>query len=109
MPVKALAEYDFPSRSREELYGDDMLVHVWWRDNPLFCSAATFRAPKTMSWADFKTQMIDPWAASDPAYDPSQAFEWGYDEGAFTPEDAASLAELGVAHKHTISLRAPSH
>ena len=105
MPVKALGAYDFPSKSRQELYGEDMLVHVWWRDNPMFCSAATFRTPQNITWADFKAQMIDPWAASDPAYDPATAFEWGYDGGPFAPEDGKSLKELGVGHKHVISLK----
>ena len=104
MAIKALADNDFPSRSRQELYGDDMLVHVWWKDNPMFCAAATFRAPTAMTWADFKAGMIDPWAASDPAYDPSFAFDWGYDGGAFSPRDDATLADLGVGHKHTISM-----
>ncbi len=107
MAVKALGTYDFPSRSRQELYGDDMLVHVWWKDNPMFCAAATFRAPTAMTWADFKAQMIDPWAGSDPAYDPAFAFAWGYDGGDFAPNEAKTLAELGVGHKHTISMAAP--
>ena len=71
MPVKALYDYDFPSKDRQEVYGDDILVNVMWTNNPMLCSAACFRTPKAMSWADFKAQMIDPWAASDPDYDPS--------------------------------------
>jgi phenol hydroxylase P4 protein len=70
MAVKAIYDYDFPSRDRQELYGDDILVNVLWANNMMFCSAACFRAPKAMSWADFKSQMVDPWAASDPDYDP---------------------------------------
>ena len=37
MAVVALKEgYEFPSRSRQELYGDDQLVHVMWRNNAMF-------------------------------------------------------------------------
>ena len=59
MAVKALYDYDFPSKDRQELFGDDILVNVLWTNNMMFASAACFRAPKAMSWADFKSQMID--------------------------------------------------
>ena len=55
MTVKALYDYDFPSRDRQELYGDDILVNVMWTNNRMFASPACFRAPKAMSWADFKS------------------------------------------------------
>ena len=60
MAVKALYDYDFPSKDRQELFGDDILVNVLWTNNMMFASAACFRAPKAMSWADFKSQMVDP-------------------------------------------------
>ena len=71
MAVKALYDYDYPAKDRQEVFGDDILVNVMWANNMMFCAAACFRAPKAMSWADFKSQMIDPWAASDPDYDPA--------------------------------------
>ena len=58
MAVRSIGEYDFPSRSRQELYGDDQLVHLWWRDNPWFCAAACFRAPKAMTWGDFRAWLF---------------------------------------------------
>ena len=36
MTVKAMYDYDYPSRDRQELFGDDMLVNVQWVNNPLF-------------------------------------------------------------------------
>jgi phenol hydroxylase P4 protein len=104
MAVKSIGTYDFPSKSREELYGDDMLVHVWWKDNPMFVAAACFRAPKAMSWGDFRGAILDPWAHSDPDYDPAHAFTWELDGAAFTPEDSRTLAELGIAHKHVVAM-----
>lgn len=104
MAVKALGPYDFPSKSRQELYGDDQLVHVWWRNNRMFCAAATFRAPTSMTWADFRQGCVDPWAASDPDFDASTAFEWALDGEAFTPEDDMTLEQLGIGHKHVVSL-----
>ena len=39
MTVKALYEYDYPSRDRQENFGDDLLVNVQWLNNPMFgCS-----------------------------------------------------------------------
>lgn len=99
MAVKALYDYDFPSKDRQENFGDDFLVHVMWADNMMFCCAACFRAPKAMSFADFKSQMIDPWAASDPDYDPSAPRDWQVNGEAFPATDAVSLEESGVGHK----------
>lgn len=104
MAIASLGPYDIPSRSRQELYGDDILISVWWKDNRLFCAAAMFRAPKAMTWGDFKSQLVDPWAGSDPEYDASHAFTWGYDGEPFTPQDDKTLEELGIGHKHVISM-----
>ena len=43
MTVKSIGAYEFPSRSRQELYGDDQLVHVWFTDTLWFAAAACFR------------------------------------------------------------------
>ncbi len=107
MAVRAITpDYKFPSRSRQELYGDDQLVHVWWKNSMWFCSAGCFRAPKAMTWGDFKAGMIDGWAASDPDYDPSTPGNWVLDDQPMTPRDDATLAELGVGHKSLISFLA---
>ncbi len=106
MSVRAIGTYDFPSRSRQELYGDDQLVHVWWRNNMMFCAAACFRAPKAMAWGDFRAAMVDPWAGSDPDYDPSTPHDWTVDDVAVTPSDDQTLEQLGVGHKSLVSFRA---
>ncbi len=76
MTVKAMYEYDYPSRDRQELFGPDMLVNVQWVNNPLFAAPACFRAPRAMPWADFKSQIVDPWAGSDADYDPAATTGW---------------------------------
>ena len=43
MAVKSIGTYEFPSRSRQELYGDDQLVHLWFQGNMWFCASACFR------------------------------------------------------------------
>ena len=50
MAVKSIGTYEFPSRSRQELYGDDQLVHLWFQEDMWFCAAACFRAPRAMTW-----------------------------------------------------------
>ncbi len=105
MAVKALYDYEFPSADRAELFGDDMLVHVAWRGNMTLCSPACFRAPKSMPWADFKAQMVDPWAAADPDYDPGATVDWRVDDAAFIPTDGMTLAHTGVEHKGVITFR----
>jgi phenol/toluene 2-monooxygenase (NADH) P4/A4 len=105
MPVKATYDYDFPAADRAELFGDDMLVNVMWTGNTTLCSPACFRAPRTIPWADFKAQMIDPWAATDPDYDPGAATDWRVDDDPFTPADGMTLAHTGVVHKGLITFR----
>lgn len=105
MTVKALYHYDYPSKDRQQLFGDDILVNVMWANNMMLVSAACFRAPKTMSWADFKSQMVDPWAASDPDYDPSAPGDWQANGEGFDPGDETTLDETGVGHKGLITFR----
>ena len=109
MGVRAIVDtYDFPSRSRQELYGDDQLVHVWWRNNLWFCAAACFRAPKAMRWGDFLDGVVYPWAAGDPSFDPATVSGWVLDDEPLDPRREQTLAELGVGHKSLLEFRAPS-
>jgi phenol/toluene 2-monooxygenase (NADH) P4/A4 len=105
MAVKALYDYDYPSKDRPEVYGDDLLVHVMWAGNMMLCSAACFRAPKAMGWGEFKTLMIDPWAASDPDYDPSAPTDWRIDGREVAPSAETSLVDAGVVHKGLVTFR----
>jgi len=106
MTVKALYDYDYPAKDRQENFGDDILVHVLWANNLMFCAAACFRAPKAMPWSDFKAQMIDPWASSDPGYDPAAPAGWQVDGGGAIDTGAnPTLEETGVGHKGLITFR----
>lgn len=99
MTVKALYDYEFPSADRAEVFGDDLLLYVHWVGNPLFCSAACFRAPKAMPFGEFVSAMVAPWAASDPDFDPARIRDWRLFEEAFDPADQKSLDDLGIGHK----------
>ena len=105
MTVKALGPYTFPAKDRQEVYGDDQLVNVLWEGNMLFCSAACFRVPRSMTWADFRAQMIDPWASADPDYRPDEVGEWLRDDESIDPAPEATLVDLGVPHKGLIRFR----
>jgi phenol hydroxylase P4 protein len=104
MAVKAIYDYDFPAVDRAEVFGDDMLVNVWWRDNLLITTPACFRAPKAITFADFKANLVDGWAATDPDYDPAAATDWQVDDQPITPDGGAALADL-VGHKGLLSFR----
>lgn len=99
MTVKALYDYEFPSADRAELFGDDQLVYVHWQGNPLFCSAACFRAPKAMPFGEFVENIVRPWAASDPDFDPAGVRGWRLFDKPIEPDPATSLDELGIGHK----------
>ncbi|MCQ4079128.1 phenol hydroxylase subunit P4 [Streptomyces sp. RB6PN25] len=104
--VQSIGTYEFPSRSRQELYGDDQLVHVLWRNNEMFCAAACFRAPRAMTWAEFTAGMVEPWAASDPSFVPGSTQAWILDDDPFSPQPGMSLASLGVGHKSLLTFEA---
>lgn len=106
MPVKALYDYDFPSADRAELFGDDQLVYVHWDGNPLFCSAACFRVPRAMPFGEFVAQIVTPWAASDPDFDPGAPLSWRLFDEPLAPEPGRSLADLGIGHKALLHFRA---
>ena len=105
MAVKSIGAYDFPSKSRQELYGDDQLVHVWFQGNPWFCAAGCFRAPKAMTWGDFWSQVVVPFAEEDPDFDPAAQRTWTLHGEPLTPREDATLQELGVVHKDVIGMR----
>lgn len=106
MGVRAIGDYKFPSRSRVELYGDDQLVHVWWRDNQFLASAATFRVPVAMPFGEFVATVVEPWAGSDPDFRPGSPGSWQLDGQPIDVDNDRSLGDLGVGHKHTLSFQA---
>lgn len=106
MTVKALYDYDFPSADRAELFGDDQLVYVHWTGNPLFCSAACFRVPKAMAFGEFVSGVVEPWAASDPDFDPAKVGDWRLFAETLEPADQKSLADLGIGHKALLTFTA---
>ncbi|MBY8859351.1 phenol hydroxylase subunit P4 [Nocardia sp. CA2R105] len=106
MTVKALYDYEFPSADRAELFGEDQLVYVHWRGNPLFCSAACFRVPRAMTFGDFLAGMVEPWAASDPDFDPARMRDWELFDAAAEFDTGTTLADLGIGHKALLTFTA---
>ena len=70
MTVKALYDYDYPSKDRQELFGDDILVNVMWTTTGCWPLRRASGHPRRCPGREPKSQMIDTWAASDPDYDP---------------------------------------
>jgi phenol hydroxylase P4 protein len=103
MAVRANYDYDWPSRSAAELYGDDQLVHVWWRGNPFFVSAQTFRLPKAMPFGEL-VGLCKGFFAADPDFVPDamDTVQWRIDKVDVTPDLSASLEANGVGHKSLV-------
>ena len=107
--IRSLGDYDVPSRSRQELYGDDILLNVWWRDNPWYCSAACYRVPLAMTWGDFWAGLFVPYHEEDPDFDASlgwEQFEWTLGGAPVTPTADATIEGLGLTHKAVLGFRA---
>lgn len=112
-PIHSIGDYTAPSRSRQELYGDDMLVMVWWRGNPWFVAAACFRAPQAMPFGAFWEALFVPYHEEDPGFDASKGweqFDWflaaGPEHTPITPAPDLTLADLGVTHKAVLGFSA---
>ncbi|WP_068276765.1 phenol hydroxylase subunit P4 [Aldersonia kunmingensis] len=103
MTVKALYDYDYPSADRVELFGDDELVYVHWRGNLLFSSAGCFRAPKAMTFGEFRSAIVDAWAESDPEYDSASVHDWQLFDEPLEADPGRTLADLGIGHKALLS------
>ncbi|MGD9957569.1 MAG: phenol hydroxylase subunit P4 [Candidatus Nanopelagicales bacterium] len=103
MAVKAMYDYDWPSRSAAELYGDDQLVHVWFRGNVFFVSAQTFRFPKAMPFGEL-VGLCKGFFAADPDFVPDamDSASWKVDGQPITPDLGTSLEENGVGHKSLV-------
>lgn len=106
MPVVAISGYSFPSRSRAELYGDDQLVNVLWRNNTYLCAPATFRAPKGMPFGEFLASIVEPWAASAPDFVAGSTGGYQVDFAAVTVDPEKSLTDNGIGHKSLLSFEA---
>ena len=103
MAVIAMYDYDWPSRSRAELYGDNQLVHVWFKGNPFFVAASTFPFPKEMPFGAL-VGLCKEFFAADPDFDPASmdTARWAIDKVPVTPAMEASLVANGVGHKSLV-------
>lgn len=105
MTVRAIGPYEFPAKDRQEVFGDDQLIHVQWDGNMFLYSAACFRVPKATKWSDFKTQFVDPWASGDPDYRPDAVTGWRKDDEEIDPKPDQTIADLGIPHKGLVHFR----
>ena len=98
-PPSAFGTYDFPSRDRIELFGDDQLVNVFWEGNIFIVAPGCFRVPRTMPWSELYENVIVPWASADPDFDSAKVSNWRIDDEPFEPKPDDTLESLGVVHK----------
>ena len=104
--TRSIGEYNPESRSAQALYGDDMLLNVWWKGNPWFVAAACYRVPQQMSFGDFWNGLFVPYHEEDPDFDASKGweqFDWfravGRETEPIEVSADSTLADLGLTHK----------
>ena len=104
MAVTAMYDYNWPSRSAAELYGDAQLVHVWWNGNPYFVSAATFPFPKEMPFGAMVNEVLKGFFSADPDFVPESldTAKWKIDHQDVDVDMNASLVANGVGHKSLV-------
>lgn len=102
-PPTEFGEYNFPSRDRIELYGDDQLINVWWRGNVFIACPGCFRIPRGMKWGDFMSQAVVPYGSADPDFDVTRVSNWKMDDTPFDPKDDDTIEGLGIEHKGLVS------
>ncbi|MCA0293438.1 MAG: phenol hydroxylase subunit P4 [Actinobacteria bacterium] len=110
--IHALGDYNHPSRSAKEIYGDDMLLMVWWKGNPWFVAAACCRVPEAMPWETFWAEVFVPYHEEDPDFDASKGweqFDWflavNRTEEPVEVAAGKSLADLGLTHKAVLGFK----
>ena len=104
--MKSLGEYNIPSRSAKELYGDDMLLMCWWKGNPWFVAAACFRVPEAMPFGEFWEGVFVPYHEEDPDFDASKGweqFDWFH---AVNVRHEALCVRMGVRDLHRLVVAA---
>ncbi|WOQ16871.1 hypothetical protein [Raineyella sp. W15-4] len=102
MAINARYDYDYPSRSAQALYGDNIMVHLWQKDDLWFASPACVLVPKAMTWKDFYQTQFLPYVSANPHTTGGESYAWSLVDNAFTPQDDRTLEELGVQHKNTL-------
>ena len=89
-PPTEFGEYNFPSKDRIELFGDDQLVNVFWEGNVFIVGPGCFRVPRAIAWSDFVSDVVGPWAEADPDYDESKVEQLADRRHSYRPQ----------AHRH---------
>ena len=104
-PPTEFGEYNFPSKDRIELFGDDQLVNVFWEGNVFIVGPGCFRVPRSIAWSEFVRDVVGSWAKADPDYDESKVTNWRIDDTPIDPKPTDTLEELGVEHKGLLKFR----
>src|SRR3546814_20504710 len=66
MSVKAIGAYEFPSRDREEIFGDNLIVYFSWEQHLLFAAPFLLFTPRDVTFAQFVEERVKPLIAPDP-------------------------------------------
>src|SRR3546814_13548047 len=106
MSVKAIGAYEFPSRDREEIFGDNLIVYFSWEQHLLFAAPFLLFTPRDVTFAQFVEERVKPLIAPDPQAGEIEwaTVEWLNGETPMKPAFAATDRTVGVSGK-SVSVR----
>lgn len=109
MSVKAIGAYEFPSRDREEIFGDNLIVYFSWEQHLLFAAPFLLFTPRDVTFAQFVEERVKPLIAPDPQAGEIDwaTVEWLNGETPMQPDFAATLDGNGIGHKDQIRMITP--
>lgn len=101
MPVKALGDYEFAARDRQEVFGSDEIVYLYVPNNFWFCSAAAFRVSQEMLFEDLWKNVFFPFIQADATLKDLSWHDgaWDLQNEHFLPTPDQTLKAQGIGHK----------
>jgi phenol hydroxylase P4 protein len=110
MPVIALhPNYQGELADAEERFHGQRLLYIGWDDHLMFCSPVCVPVASSMTFGALVDHVLPGIYGSHPdfaAIDWSRV-QWRHGSEAFTPDRGRSLADNGLVHKSSITLRTP--
>ncbi|MGV7120414.1 phenol hydroxylase subunit P4 [Sphingopyxis sp. 550A] len=106
MSVKAIGTYKFPSRDREEIFGDNIITYFSWEQHLLFAAPFLLFTPRDVTFGQLIEDRVKPLLVSDPQAGEIDwnGVEWLNGDKPFAPDFAATLEANGIGHKDHIRM-----
>ena len=110
MPVIALnPHYRGDLADSEDRFHGQRLLYIGWDDHLMFCSPVCVPVAPSMSFGALVDQLLPTLYGSHPDFAAIdwRRVQWRHGSEDFTPDMGRSLADNGLVHKSSITLRTP--